>query len=99
MPKINASDIPIKKVNAIIKTSKLDKAISIQSETKKNDIIYAVNINELQAAINKLETAFSNNCCQSINLNCCQSQCGCQNQCACQSQCARNCNCDCCGSD
>lgn len=32
-----------------------------------------VTIQRLTEAVNKLETAFSNNCCQSANPNCCQS--------------------------
>ena len=72
------------------------------------DVIRANQFAALHAAVNRLESSFSGNCCQSVNNNCCQScqssrNCNytcqsCQavaNACqSCQSQsCQKNCNC------
>lgn len=87
-------------VNDMVSSKKTGTATS--STFTKGAIITASQIISLQTAINQLENAFSNNCCQS---NCCQSQ-SCQSQ-ACQScqtcerncDCHRNCDCDCGGDD
>ena len=71
-------------------------SVSVGAEAEASQIVL------LQSAINKLESSFSNNCCQSVNNNCCQScqkcqscqRCqscqGCQTQ-SCQSQSCQRC--------
>lgn len=77
-------------VNDMVSSKKTGTATS--STFAKDTIITASQIISLQTAINQLESAFSNNCCQS---NCCQTQ-SCQSQ-ACQScqTCQKECDCNC----
>ena len=69
-----------------------DTDIAVGSPFKFTDI------NLLAAAVNILETQFSNNCNCAQNTNKCQScqTATCQ---SCQSQCHCNCNCNCCASN
>ena len=62
-------------------------------DVSKNDRVKKISIENLRNAINNLEENFSNNCCQSVNLDCCQLCQSCQACQTCQRQC--NCNCDC----
>lgn len=66
-------------LNQIVKGKKITLAISLDTTQPT-----AANITNLQLAINTLEVAFSNNCCQA---NCCQT---CQNM-ACQSVSCQTC--------
>ena len=50
---------------------------------EQDELITPAKINILQEAINKLEGAFNNNCCQST----------CQSQCRCETYWLMNCNC------
>lgn len=75
-------------VNTLITNAKLTSTIS--TITVQSGAIKSANILSLQNAINKLETSFSNNCCQANHCQTCQSdKCqscqGCQNACSCQS--------------
>lgn len=64
----------ISSVDTLITNAKLTDSINNTEPVGKN-IITTGEINLLQIAINQLEKAFSENCCQSINLNCCQNEC------------------------
>ena len=68
-----------------VKNLSIVKKVSIGSLNSLPSKIEVVNIQQLQAAIHKLESAFNYNCCQE---NCCQT---CQTQCTCQSQCKPQC--------
>lgn len=80
-----------------------DLATEFQSTTGNNvnvgDICLPITLNRIKTAINKLESKFSSNCCQSncnsTSTRCqyttCQGECSCQSfSTGCQSQC-RNC--------
>ena len=76
-----------------------NKGAATLAAVNTGDVIRANQFAALQAAVNRLESSFSGNCCQSVNSNCCQScqssvNCSytCQSCQRCQSQCY-NCNC------
>lgn len=72
--------------------------ISIDLSSMNYDKVKKINVAALETAVNKLEEAFSGNCCQA---NCCQTCQGCQSCQTCQGcqKCqyymTQNCNCDC----
>lgn len=54
-------------------SSKSKVSITNASVPAAGTKVQKVTITTIRTAINKLETSFSNNCCQSVNANCCQS--------------------------
>lgn len=73
-----------------VKNLSTTKKVSINALNSIPSKIEVVNVQQLQAAIHKLESSFNYNCCQE---NCCQT---CQSECTCQTQCKRQCECNCC---
>lgn len=50
-----------------------NKGAAALAAVSAGDVIRAERFAALQAAVNRLESSFSGNCCQSVNNNCCQS--------------------------
>jgi hypothetical protein len=90
-----------------IQTLGNSKKVPVQIDISSSEKITSANVKQLQNAIHKLQSKFSNNCCQA---NCCQTCQGCQTCQVCQGcQSCQTCqtnqecykpNCDCnCGDD
>lgn len=70
----------IDNLNTLITDSKLASEIpTLTQEDTTGSIITTDTFVRLTETINKLESKFSNNCCQSVNTNCCQT---CESQCS-----------------
>lgn len=61
-----------------------NKGAAALAAVNAGDVIRADSFAALQAAVNRLESSFSGNCCQSVNSDCCQS---CQKTVNCTSTC------------
>ncbi len=50
-----------------------NRGSAVLAAVNAGDVIRADSLAALQAAVNRLESSFSGNCCQSVNNDCCQS--------------------------
>lgn len=92
-----AGNIKASEYNAIVARinhlSTIEKkgSVGTLSNVKAGVIEQATEIVLLQNAIHKLESSFSNNCCQSVNNDCCQSCQSCQGCQGCQTISCQSC--------